>query len=64
MDKLILNSKKLISNKNDRNFFLGKWFVNCLSQDQKRNINFSYFETKNFNFEDEAKQLNYTKKNI
>ena len=62
MDKLILNSKKLISNKNDKNFFLGKWFVNCLSQDQKRNINFSYFETKNFNFEDEAKQLNYTKK--
>ena len=62
MEKLILNSKKLISDKNDKNFFLGKWFVNCLSKDQKKNINFSYFDTENFNFENETKKLNYTKK--
>ena len=62
MEKLILNPTKISFKKNDTNFFLGKWFVKCLNRDQKKNSNFSFFETENFNIQNELEQSNYIKK--
>ena len=62
MEKLVLNPKKISLNKNDNNFFLGKWFINCLTKDQKKKINFSTFDTPDFNFDNELTQSNYIKK--
>lgn len=61
MKKLILNPKKIRSNKK-KYFFLGKWFLNFLSRDLLNKSNFTFKKnTYNFNFLKEIKQKKINK---